>query len=550
MSVAYNLIDERWIPVERRSGKVEMIAPAQVAEREDPPLRIASPRPDFDGALLEFLVGLLQTAAAPATERAWERELDEPPSPQALKRRLDAVRDAFFLDGDGPRFMQDLTVAKDQNAKPEPIAALLVDRIGESALHESPSLFAKPGIYPELGFPAAAAALMALQTYAPAGGRGQLTSLRGGGPLTTLIVAERLWRTVWLNVLPRPEFEARVPGDPSRSAPGATFPWMAKTRTSEANGGSATLPQKVHPLQHLWGLPRRVRLAFSPGARGTCAVTGASDVPVVSEYVNRPDGTSYEGDFRHPWTPYGLTKPGQPWNPKKGGSDGLPYRDWPLLVTGSAERSPATVVSYFAGTRRRDRVSQPRLAVFGYAMNKMKPLRWARAETPLITVHERLADRFAADVEGLIAASEEVRRVLSFQVTSAWSDRPADLDVLGRVNPAFWSRTEPAFFVAVHALKAGLEADDERSRDVAKESWLATLHEAALDLFDSFVAASPDLAAPDLRRAVLARRSLVQFTRPSWPKLRKVLGLPVEEGEKPMKARSSGARKRRKESES
>lgn len=546
--MAYNLIDERWIPVERRSGRVEMIAPAEIADREDPPLRVASPRPDFDGALLEFLIGLLQTAAAPANDRAWEREFETPPTVQALKKRFDTVRDAFFLDGDGPRFMQDLTVAKDSRASAEPIGALLVDRIGESALHESPTLFAKPGLFLELGFPAAAVALMALQTYAPAGGRGQLTSLRGGGPLTTLIVADVLWQTAWLNVLPRPEFETRVPGDPSIAAVEGTFPWMSKTRTSATKGGVATPPKKVHPLQHLWGLPRRVRLVIDPQARGMCDLTGGAVGPVVREYLNRPDGTSYEGAYRHPWTPYGLTKPGEPWNPKKGSSDGLPYRDWPLLVTGNAERSPATVVIYFATTRRRELVSQPRLAAFGYAMKNMKPLRWCHAETPLVTVSEGLAEYFAADVEALVAASEEVRKTFSFQVKSAWSDRPADLDVFGRVNPAFWSHTEPAFFAAVHGLKRGLEAADDKTRDAVREAWLEALHQAALALFDTFVEASADLAAPDLRRAVLARRGLDQFTRPSSPKLRKLLGLPVEESEKPETAKASRPRKPGKES--
>ena len=166
--MAYNLVDEQWIPVVRRSGKVELIAPAQVVEREDPPIRIASPRPDFDGALLEFLIGLLQTAAAPETERAWEKELEKPPSVKALRARFESVREAFFLDGDGPRFMQDLTVAKDPKASTEPIGALLIDRIGESGLDESPTLFAKPGLVEALGYPAAAAALMTLQGYAPA----------------------------------------------------------------------------------------------------------------------------------------------------------------------------------------------------------------------------------------------------------------------------------------------------------------------------------------------------------------------------------------------
>lgn len=525
----YNLIDERWIPVARRSGRVELIAPAQVVEREDPPLRIASSRPDFDGALLELLVGLLQTAAAPISEQDWEREYDDPPTVAALARRLSQVRKAFFLDGEGPRFMQDLTVAKDAKASSEPIGALLIDRIGESGLIEGPSLFAKPARFDALGYPAAAAALMALQTYAPAGGRGQLTSLRGGGPLTTLIAADRLWATVWLNVLPRPDFERRVPGDVERDGPGDIFPWMAKTRTSESKGGASTPPQDVHPLQHLWGLPRRVRLVIQADAAGTCAVSGASGVPVVQAYLNRPDGTSYDGAYRHPWTPYSLTKPGEPWNPKKAGADGLPYRDWPLLATGSPERAPSAVVSYFMSTRRRDRVAQPRLLAFGYALNKMKPLRWCCAETPLISVAPKLAGAFAKGAEGLVGASEEVRQTLAGQVRAAWSDRPGDLDVSARLNPAFWARTEPGFFGTVAALKAALEAADSAALARAREAWLAELHEAALALFDELVAAPIDLAAPDLRRAVKARRDLIRFTHPSSTKPRKLLGLPVDE---------------------
>lgn len=537
--MAYNLIDEQWIPVERRSGTIEMIAPAQVVERDDPPLRIASARPDFDGALLEFLVGLVQTAAAPATERAWEKEFETPPSVEVMARRLRGVRDAFFLDGDGPRFMQDLTVADDERASDEPIGALLIDRIGESGLDESPSLFAKPGLYAALGYPAAAAALMALQTYAPAGGRGQLTSLRGGGPLTTLIVTDWLWETIWLNVLPRPEFEARVPGTASTDG-AAVFPWLAKTR-SAARG--ATPPKAVHPLQHLWGLPRRVRLRMDGGV-GTCDVTGASG-PVVRGYFNRPDGTDYDGAYRHPWTPYTMVKPTDPWNPKKGSADGLPYRDWPLLVTGSDKRAPAAVVSYFATTRRRERVPDARLAAFGYALDKMKPLRWCRAETPLVTVPPGLAGDFAGLVDALVAASEEVRKTLGGQVKAAWADGRSDIDAYSRVNPAFWSATEPHFYEAVHAVRRALEATDVPALLAARETWGAALHRCSLAVFDASVEAAPELGAGDLRRIIQARKALDHFTRPTNPKVRKLLGLPLEEA--PAAGQAKRATQRKKE---
>lgn len=520
--MAYNLIVERWIPIERRSGKVEMIAPAQVAEREDPPVRIASPRPDFDGALLEFLIGLLQTVAAPKTELAWEKEFEAPPSPAELNRRFGAVKNAFFLDGDGPRFMQDLNVASDPKAASVPIGALLVDRIGEDGLSEAPTLFAKSGLYETLGYPAAAAALMALQSYAPAGGRGQFTSLRGGGPLTTLVVGADLWATAWLNVLPRSDYELLVPGDPSLTDAEATFPWMARTRKGP------TPPKRVHPLQHLWGLPRRCRLDLD-AEPGRCAVYGDTASSVIRQYRTRPEGTSYEGDYRHPWTPYSFAKAGEPWNPKKGGADGLPYRDWPLLVTGNDKRSPAIVVSHFARTRRRELVvGVPRLLAFGYAMDNMKPLRWCRAETPLITVRQECADVFAGTVDGFVAASEEIRKTLLAQVKGALSNRPGDIDVAGHVNPAFWSETEPAFFRAVHDARQELESNLSLGEDVGQR-WLESLHRSAMRLFDSFASAPAELAPPDMRRTVLARRSLDQFTNPSALKLRKLLGLTVEE---------------------
>jgi len=519
--MAYNLLVERWITVRRRSGAVESITPAQIAERSDPPVRIASPRPDFDGALLEFLVALFQTAAAPTSERAWREALAAPPSVEALARRLASVREAFDLDGNGPRFMQDLTVDRDPKKNREPIGALLIDRIGESGLSQAPSLFAKPGLFERLGYPSAAAALMALQSYAPAGGRGQFTSLRGGGPLTTLLTGDDLWATVWLNVLPRNRFEELVPGDRDLDTPAAIFPWMAKTR------GGRTPPQKVHPLQHLWGLPRRIRLEFDQSETGVCSVSGAQG-PVVTAYVNRPDGTSYEGDFRHPYTPYSALKPGEPWNAKKGSADGLPYRDWPLLVTGGEKRAPAAVVTHFASARR-EAAGGVRLLAFGYAMDKMKPLRWCRAETPFVAVPPDLAESFASQVEAFVAASEDVRRTLTFQVKCAWSDRPKDLDAPPHLNAAFWSRTEQTFFDAVHGLATALERGATDERDRLAERWLAQLHTAALELFDVIVSPSPELATADLRRAVQARRSLELETRPSSQKLRKLLGLTVEE---------------------
>lgn len=136
----FNLLDEKWIPVRRRSGILDNIAPWQIAEIEDPPLNIESPRPDFDGALIQFLIGLVQTAAAPASARDWRKAFETTPDPQTLRVKFDHYRDAFNLDGPGPRFMQDLTL-KPEEAVEMPMAALLIESPGEKTVEDNSDLF-------------------------------------------------------------------------------------------------------------------------------------------------------------------------------------------------------------------------------------------------------------------------------------------------------------------------------------------------------------------------------------------------------------------------
>ena len=94
----------------RRSGRVENAAPWQVTDRfaDDPFVAFAWPRPDFNGAAHELLIGLLCTAAAQPDDEAWEDWWEEPPGPNILEQRFSGIAHAFNLDGPGPRFLQDI----------------------------------------------------------------------------------------------------------------------------------------------------------------------------------------------------------------------------------------------------------------------------------------------------------------------------------------------------------------------------------------------------------------------------------------------------------
>ena len=142
-STAFNLIEEDWLPARRQSGAVEQIPPWFVTDKlhEDPFVAFAWPRPDFDRAALEFMIGLLSTAGGPKDEAEWTDQWEEPPTPEDLRIRFKKVSSAFNLDGQGERFMQDLETLE-QGKQPK-VAALLIDSPGEQTLKNNVDLFVK-----------------------------------------------------------------------------------------------------------------------------------------------------------------------------------------------------------------------------------------------------------------------------------------------------------------------------------------------------------------------------------------------------------------------
>ena len=64
-----SLISEQWIPVRDRKGVVRKISPLEILDEEI--VDIAAERADFQTALWQFLIGLIQTTLAPEDEDAW-----------------------------------------------------------------------------------------------------------------------------------------------------------------------------------------------------------------------------------------------------------------------------------------------------------------------------------------------------------------------------------------------------------------------------------------------------------------------------------------------
>ncbi len=506
----FNLVTERYLPVLRASGTKDRIAPWEITTdyADNPVVALDAPRSDFNGVLAQFLIGLQQTTFAPKDRREWEDRLfGQPPTPEELKAAFVQFEYAFNLDGDGPRFMQDFDPLAAQ--KPLPITALLIDTAG-SETHFIKNL-------PEQGFsPALAAmALYALQTNAPAGGAGHRTSLRGGGPLTTLVVCApddpkqpaTLWQTLWLNVLEASYFKSQ------HNRPEDIFPWLAPTRTSEKDSKTqVTTRDDVNPLQMFWGMPRRIRLDFENVGSGECGLSGEHSELLIRQYRTRNYGVNYSGAWEHVLSPHNRSEVEVLPMHAKGQ---INYRHWLGLVQSNQDkkiqRVPAATIQRFWRQRLQRDGYRFRLWAFGYDMDNMKPRCWYEATMPLFELDETKREPFEGTVKNLIDAAGLFLGNLRSCLKDAWfSDgdpRRTGADT-GFLDTAFWSDTENDFYHLLGQLRT--EPDNSVLRKQIFIDWHGKLNRYTLETFDRYANTS-QIAEQNPRRIAEAHRNLMRF---------------------------------------
>jgi len=326
-----NLLHDPWIPVRDERGQRHWITPERLGE---PQWRaFDADRPDFNGSLAQFAIGLLQTTTPVANSIEWRGLFRTPPDAATLRGWFEPVAAAFNLDGDGSRFMQDLGLGAEGVAV-NGIGALLIDSPGENTLKNNADHFVKRAQVQALCQAYAATALFALQLNAPAGGAGHRTGLRGGGPLTTLVLGPgeaNLWQHLWMNVRDRPTFLAQG-GSAELSEAQRSFPWLGRITAIQALNGE-TAQSQVHPAHLYWAMPRRIRLDLDNLASGNCDICSRDSDALISSYSTKNNSMNYKGSWTHPLSPYYETKEGWlPVHPQPGGPG---YRHWLAWVLGA-----------------------------------------------------------------------------------------------------------------------------------------------------------------------------------------------------------------------
>ncbi len=546
--VPFNLLENRFFPIVTRSGRRRWLTlPELAAAGDDDPLDFDWPRADFNIAALEFAIGVATLAFRPMKPTDWLRLWNNPPGPEATREAIAPFVPAFALDGDGPRFLQELGGLDGETT---PIEALLIDTPGANGQKKNADVLTHRDRYPALGLPAAAMALYALQQFAPSGGAGNRTSMRGGGPLSTFVIpsaaaGERpsLWRIVLAN-LPQDEKVEFDAEDLPR-----ILPWLAPTVVSDKAHGERLLSEgdaAAHLLQAFFGMPRRIALRFAE--TGVCAMTGEAG-PLVDGFMQRPWGVNY-GLWCHPATPYRRQKEGAEPYSVKPKSARFGYRDWTPVVVGETDGAiahPAEIV-HLARHRRAASLrgaggADASIRAAGWAMNNMEAVAYLSAQQPLhLAADERAQDALDRAAKRSTRAAEAtvamLVRALRAALFSEGAKPSTDKAVFEEARAALYDATEDAFHDRLNALLEASEADSE----ALSREWLQTMQRAA---FSAFGAGAPiPLDDPERARRVAEafrnlRAGLSGYGKPGQA-LFQILDLPLPETSAAKKGKRDG----------
>ncbi len=508
-----NLLTDRWLPVRLEDGGSEKIAPHEIGRTDI--LDIDAPRADFRGAIYQLLIGLLQTAFAPEDRKKWQHYWKEPPAPEMLGAAVEPYSAAFVVNAPmgEPTFMQDLQLTLDEVIQ---IEELLFGSPGKNTRDLNIDHFIKRSSITKVSTHWTAILLYSHQINTAGSGPGHRVTLRGGGPLTTLVLPPEssppcpLWQRLWLNILPRDRF-FQIHGNHELKALADIFPWMAPTRTSEKN--QKTLPSDVNPLQMYWPMPARIRVAWESSEEDAiCDISGIATRHFVCHVARKNKGVNYSGPWVHPLTPYQYKKPDEPIS-LKGREAGAGYKNWLALVLGNKNdhTEPATVVRHAMDRLRSVGMAdeEARTWGFGYDLDSAKAKCWYESEMPVLPISGEQANELAYRVETVLKATNATLDILKKSLKAALFRDPKNdsnakqfLSKTPDIDANFWSATEAPFYRLLQQLVEQL--DDEDAIDALLKKWAGILKDEARKLFDRYALSSLNEDG-DLKRVVKAR---------------------------------------------
>lgn len=515
-----NLLTDQWLPVKRQDNITDTVAITELLSNyvNNPIVDIIAPRPDFRSALYQLLIGIIQVSALPEDEEHWQELWEEPYSHEELQRKMLQYQHCFEIDSDGPAFMQDFDLPEGEQ---KDIAVLLIEAPGGKTIKDNLDHFIKRDTVKAVSPYWATVALYSMQTFAPAGGVGHRVGLRGGGPLTTIVLPQKnatLWEKVWLNIICEEKVH-KLSGDSTRINESDFFPWLKQSKESK-DKGTELLPIECHPFHMYFGMPRRMRLEFTH-EKGICDLTGTTTDNLVKTFITKNYGNNYDGPWIHPLNAYAEPKKdGDIPLSIKGQPGGVTYRHWRGLAIDSEKTRIATVVKQLQESEfRKEIITQKGMILWasGFDMDNMKARCWYESTMPLFSIDSDTSHKVSLFLGKIIESAVLCTGNIKSTIKAAWfnsvKDAKGDISFL---DTSFWQNTEPHFYTLLEELIKNI--DSISTKNNLADQWLQVLRKESEILFDSWVLTQQEDGL-NMKRVIKARNELHK----SFSKIKKIL---------------------------
>ncbi len=470
-----NLLFDPWIPVTTIEGKEIQISMYEIVRNDI--VKTNATRADFNGALLTFLIGVLQTFFTPEDEDDWEEYFHQPPTEDKLKQVFEVHREAFNLDGDGKRFMQDYSIRNDGNNAN--VLKLLPGLLGDSAIIKNMDFLFKSSEMKQLPKTEVIMALYLYQIFCLSETGGKEFRHHGGlrrrNTVTVLLSLKSgsLWQNLWLNVIDCDEFLAFNQFKNKEYS----FPWMEKKPYSKQK-----MDSDINISEIYWSMPRRVWI-----------LSDSDNNEMIRDILIKPDGIEYTTKrIRHPLVAYHPTKTGEVVRPVKISRTGLTYADWKLLVS---SRSLSKNFQYLAENTN---VNDIRLIAFGYINHptQAKTQGWTQTSLRHLVLKNKSInneiERYI-NVAKLIGDPNPVQGYLVGGVSRAWFSENKKKEKPRRkafreqtsllVSRSFWDKTEYYFYELVDQVLNEKNLSDEL-KQLYRKKWYKFIYQETIKLFN------------------------------------------------------------------
>ncbi len=290
-----NLLEDPWIPVRANggTGAFRLLTYRELLCEPDEAWQIGLPRDDLELACLQLLVCMTQVMFLPEDERMLRARIAKPLSVTEFDSGTAPCCDCFDLDHATQPFMQSRGVKAVEDT---PIQKLLIG-LPEGNNH---AFFNEAGEVRQLCGSLAAIALFNQASNCPSFGGGFKGSLRGGAPITTLVLGCGLRDMVWRNVLTRPRVALR---QISMSTWAEDQPTWVRPIVDK----SIVPWDEIGLIRGLFWQPARVELVKS-AANEPCDLLGGEPGSTYSGFRKEKFNFTVHGVWPHPHGTLSMTK--------------------------------------------------------------------------------------------------------------------------------------------------------------------------------------------------------------------------------------------------